>query len=171
MELIVPKNELWLPLKFDNPIKFELYRGGKLIDVDYLKNGVVTVGKNALLDIMFRAQTQLTAWYCGLINNSGFSALAAADTMASHSGWAEWTSYDQADRVQWSPGAAAGGAITNSTAMTFDINASGTLYGAFFASNNTKGGTSGTLWATGAFNTIKPVSSGDQVKLTYTVSC
>lgn len=174
MELILPSKNLLVPQRsfiFDNPILFQQFRNGKLIDEELLKNGVTTVGKNALLDIMFRAQTQLTDWYTGLINNSGFSALADADTMASHSGWTEWTSYDEATRVQWSPGAASSAAITNSSAMTFNINATGTLYGAFFNSVSTKSGTTGTLWATAAFNTTKPVTSGDQIKLTYTVSC
>jgi len=166
-KLILPDNKL----VFHNMFKLEHARDGKIIDVQEFHNDIVTEGKNQLLDIMFRAQTQLTAWYLGLIDNSGFSALAAADVMNSHAGWTEFTNYSQANRVQWSPIAASAGSITNTTAATFDITGSGTLYGGFVTSNNTKAGTTGRLWATAAFNTTKPVANGDQIKLTYTVSC
>lgn len=158
-------------LVFKNPLIVEHFRGGELLDKELCYNGIVTVGKNSLLDVTFRNQAQLASWYTGLIDNSGFSALNAADTMSSHAGWTEFTTYDQSTRVQWSPGAAASAAITNASAMTFDINATGTLYGAFITSGSAKSGTAGTLWATAAFNTTKPVTSGDQIKITYTVSC
>jgi hypothetical protein len=54
--------------------------------------------------------------------------------------------------------------------MTFTINASATLYGLFISSVSTKSGTTGTLWATAAFTSTKAVSSGDTLKITYTVS-
>lgn len=168
MKIWTPSTEI---IEFKNPLIFEQFRDGELIDKEICYNGIVTVGKNSLLDVAFRAQTQLTAWYVSLINNSGFSALADADTMSSHAGWTEFTSYDESTRVQWSPGAAAAGAITNASAMTFTINATGTLYGAFITSGSAKSGTAGTLWATAAFNTAKPVSNGDEIKITYTVSC
>lgn len=171
---MVPNKALFVPdgkLVFKNMFRLEHFRNGRLIDVDDFHNDIVTEGKNSLLDIMFRAQTQLTSWYIGLIDNSGFSALAAGDTMASHAGWTEFTNYSQANRVTWTTIAASGGSITNTTAATFDITGSGTLYGGFVTSDNTKGGTSGKLWATAAFNTTKPVTNGDQIKLTYTVSC
>lgn len=157
-------------IKFRNVFGFNQYRQGQLIDSCEVFNDVTTEGKNQLLDIMFRAQTQLTAWYLGLIDNSGFSALSAADTMASHAGWTEFTGYSQSTRVQWSPAAASSGAITNTTAATVDITSSGTLYGLFATSNSTKSGTTGKLWATAPFNTAKPVVNGDQLKLTYSVS-
>ena len=159
-----------LELLLSGKYRLEHYRDGKLIDVDEFKNGIVTVGKNYLLDAGFRNQTQITAWYFGLINNSGFSALSAADTMSSHTGWTECTDYDEANRPTWSPGAASSGSITNSTPVDFTMNATVTLYGAFIASVNTKGGTSGTLWSTGAFSTTKPVADNDVVKLVYTLN-
>lgn len=142
----------------------------KLIDIDRTHNGIVTVGKNSLFDVAFRAQTQLTAWYFGLIVNTGTPTLAAADTMSSHSGWTEFTDYTESNRVQWSPDAAASGSITNTTASTFNINATGSVYGMFLASNNTKSGTTGTLWATAAFSAPKSVVNTDQIKLTYTLN-
>lgn len=173
-QIMVPDKQLFTPdnrLHFKNKFRLEHIRDGKVIDVDEFYNDIVTEGKNSLLDIMFGAATQLTSWYVGLIDNSGFSALAATDVMNSHVGWTEFTNYSQANRVTWTTIAASAGSKTNTTSMVFDITGSGTLYGGFVTSNNTKGGTSGKLWATAAFNTTKPVTNGDQIKLTYTVSC
>lgn len=149
---------------------FEHFRQGKLIDREEFHNGITTAGKNSLLDVYFRAQTQITAWYLGLIDNAGFSALSAADTMSSHAGWTESTAYSDSTRQQWVQSAASSGSITNGTAATFNINGTATLYGTFVTSVSTKGGTTGTLWSTAAFSSTKAVINGDQVKLTYTVN-
>lgn len=152
--------------------KIEHWRGGQLIDVYEIHNDIVNEGKNLILEVMFKDGTQIasTAWCLGLISSTGFSALAAGDTMASHSGWTEFTGYTQATRVAWGPGTPASQSITNATPATFDINASGTLKGIFVTSQNTKGGTTGKLWAHGLFAADVPVTNGDQMKITYTVS-
>lgn len=149
---------------------FDLYRGGKLIDKLVVNNAVVDVGKNSWLDVYFRNQTQLPSWYFGLVDNSGFTAFAVTDTMASHAGWTEFTNYDEATRVQWSPAAAASKSISNSTPSTINIAGTGTLKGIFLASNSTKSGTSGTLWTEAAFASTVAVVDNDQLKLTYTVN-
>jgi hypothetical protein len=145
---------------------------GKLLGKYEVPNGIVNVGKDKILDDMFNdgTQTANSAWCIGLIDNSGFSALADADTMSSHSGWNEFTSYSEANRVAWGSGAAASQSTTNSSPATFNISGSGTVKGVFVTTNNTKGGTSGTLWATALFAADVPVSNGDQLKITYTVS-
>lgn len=163
-------------LIFRNPIKSELFRrkkSGKLKKIweDLCYNGITNVGKNSLLDVYFNSGTQITTWYCGIIDNASFSALAAADTMSSHAGWIEFTTYSQANRVTWGSGAASSQSVTNGTAMQFDITGSATLNGIFIASNNTKSGTSGTLWATGSYSSTVPVTSSDVLKNTYTISC
>lgn len=160
-----------LELKGYYPI-IEHWRDGKKIGEYTFQNDITNEGKNTLLEIMFHDGTQISSasWCASLINASGYTALAAADTMASHGGWAEFTGYSQSTRVAWSPGAAASQQITNGTPMTFDINASGTVKGIFVTSNNTKSGTSGKLWATGLFSADVPVSSGDQLKITYAVA-
>jgi hypothetical protein len=136
------------------------------------ENDITNEGKNLILEIMFHDGTQIasSSWSAGLISNSGYTGLAAGDTMASHGGWTEFTGYTQSTRVAWGPGAAASQQITNSTPMTFDINASGTVKGIFVTSNNTKSGTSGKLWATGLFTADVPVTNGDQLKITYAVA-
>lgn len=153
--------------------KIEHYRQGTLINTYKFKNGITNVGKNYILDVMFNGGTQIAnnSWFVGLISSTSYSALADADTMSSHSGWTEFTGYSQSTRVAWGSGAASSQATTNSTPATFDITSSGTLKGIFTTSNSTKGGTTGTLWATGLFSADVPVVNGDQMKVTYTVSC
>ena len=140
---------------------------------DTAKNGVVTVGLNSVLDVAFRAQAQLTAWFIGLIHSTNYSALALADTLASHAGWEESSAYSQATRPAWSPAAAAAGVAANAAAAAFSINAGSTttLKGAFLASNSTKGGTTGTLFCTALFSGgDRDVINGDTLNLTYTLT-
>lgn len=150
-------------------------KNGNLSWEDTAENGVTDVGIANLLNEYFRAATQITAWYIGLVDNSGFVAFASSDTMASHSGWSEVSSgnYSQSTRVQWSPGAASGGAVVNSTTADHSMTngSSLTVKGLFLNSENTKGGTSGTLFSTAAFTGgNQAVNNGDTLKVTYTVS-
>lgn len=133
-------------------------------------NGVTNGGIEDNESVYFAAGTQKTAWYFGLVNNSGWTAFAAADTMSSHAGWTELASYDEATRPQWSPGAPSGRTITNPTSATFTISATVAIKGAFLVSNNTKSGTSGTLWSTGAFSTVQNLVDDQVFKLTYTLT-
>jgi hypothetical protein len=121
---------------------------------------------------MFYDATQIasTSWFIGMINNSGYSALADTDTMASHSGWIEFTGYSQGNRVLWGQGTPAAQSITNSTPATFNITSTATLKGIFITSSNVKNGTTGLLWSTGLFSADLPVVNGDELKITYTLN-
>jgi hypothetical protein len=143
---------------------------GKLIGVYRVPNGIVDVGLNKILDDMFNAGSQSSLWYIGLVDNSGWTAFAAGDTMGSHTGWTESTVYTAGTRPQWTVGAAASRQVTNASTVDFAINGTATLKGIFVVDDNTKSGTSGTLWATAAFSSTIGVSSGDTLKVTYTVS-
>ncbi len=145
-------------------------KDGNLKGVYDLPNGIVDVGMVQLLDAQFHAVAAITAWFIGLVDNSGFSAFADADTMGSHAGWNEFTTYTEATRVAWAEDAAASRSITNTTSADFSITGSGTIKGIFVVSENTKSGTSGTLWATAAFASNVAVINGDSLKITYTVS-
>lgn len=149
-----------------------LDKDGNLKEVFEFPNDIVNVGKNDLLNVYFSdgTATPASGWVIGLISNSSYSALAAADTMASHGGWTEFTGYSQSTRVAWGPGNPSSQSITNGTAAQFDVNATGTVKGIFVCNQNTKGGTSGILWATALFPSDVPVTSGDQLKITYTVN-
>src|SRR6185369_10967818 len=111
-----------------NPIRMEHMRKGKVIGVYDCLNDITNEGKNLIFDVMFNNTTQIAnnSWFIGLISLSSFSALAAGDTMSSHGGWTEFTSYSQSTRVAWGSGASSGQSVTNATPAQFDINGSGT---------------------------------------------
>lgn len=160
-------------LKLRGKFKVEhLDKDGNVKGEYEFNNDIVNVGKNDLLGVYFDSGTQtvVTSWFIGLISNASYSALAAADTMASHAGWTEFTGYSQSTRVAWGPGTPASQSISNATPAQFDVNASGTVKGIFIVTNSAKGGTSGILWATALFAADVPVTSGDQLKVTYTVN-
>jgi hypothetical protein len=162
-------------LKFDNFFKVRHLRGGKLLGEYHLKNNITDEGVNTLFNVMFNTATQIAnnSWFIGFIDNGGPPTLANADVMNSHAGWTEFTNYSQSTRVAWGSNTAGAGvrSVTNSSAAVFNINgAGGTVYGIFVTSNSTKGGTSGKLWSTAAFASAVPVSSGDQLNITYTAS-
>jgi len=145
--------------------------GDKLKAVYDFPNGIVDEGLNSLLDVYFGGSAQIGTWYIGLVDNSGWSAFADADTLSSHAGWSEFTSYTEANRVTWAEDAAASRAITNSTTADFSINATGNVKGIFVSSNNVKTtGTTGTLWSTASFSSVVATANGDTLKVTYTVS-
>jgi hypothetical protein len=152
----------------------EHIRDGKVIATYEANNAITNEGKNLILDTMFYGATQVSAanWFIGLISLASYSALAAADVMSSHAGWLEYIAYTEAARQAWGPGAASGQITTNASAATFNINgAGGTVKGIFITSIVTISGTTGHLWATALFAGDIVVTSGDQLKVTYSVSC
>ncbi|MCE5334107.1 MAG: hypothetical protein LLG06_05915 [Desulfobacteraceae bacterium] len=134
---------------------------------DTAENLVVNAGLNHLLDVVFHGVSQISPWYMGLIGAS--PTYAAADTLASHAGWTEFTGYT-GNRQEFNEGAASSQQISNSgNAASFAIMGSGTVAGAFICSVNT--GTSGTLFCEANFSQgAKSVSNGDTVNVTYTLS-
>jgi len=149
---------------------------GNLKWSDTIENTVVTAGKNSLLDVYLRAQTQLTTWYFGLMSSISYSAIAAGDTPASHAGWREAglanaPTYSESVRQTAAWSAASSGSISTSSAASFSITGAGTVKGAFLISSSTKDGTVGTLYSAGLFTVgDKIVSSGDTINVTYTAS-
>jgi hypothetical protein len=166
----------------------EHFRKGVKIGHYEFPNGITNEGKDKLLDVMFHAATAITTWWLGLIDNAGYSALAATDTYENidqvGNGWDEFTDYTDAGnggsastRPEWTEGAASGQAVTNGTPVVFDITASGTVKGLFLvggiaaAQNKGDHAAGGNLWATALFGTGDvPVNDQDQLKVTYTVS-
>ena len=145
---------------------------GKLISSQNFNNGITNVGKDFILDVMFNDLTAIlqNSWFISIIDKAGFTALDATDTPSSHTGWTELQAYTEANRVAWGSGVASSQSTTNASPAVFNMNATNVAYGVFVISENTKGGTTGTLWSTAAFSATVPVTSGDQLKITYTVS-
>jgi len=137
---------------------------GKVKWVEEFRNLVTTAGKNSILSVYFDAATQITTWYLGL---KGTGSAAAGDTLASHAGWSEVTPY-AGNRPAITFGTASGGSLAASSAVSYAINASATVAGAFIASANT--GTSGTLYSAGDFAASRSVVSGDTLNVTPTVT-
>jgi hypothetical protein len=161
------------PQQFQPKGKFHVQhfdRDGNLKGEYDFPNGITDVGLNHILETEFNGGTPVTAWYIGLIDNASFSALAAGDTMGSHAGWIETSAYDEATRPEWTAGTASARSITNASTVDFTINATKTIKGIFITSNNTKGGTTGTLWSTAAFGSTVSVADDDVLKVTYTLS-
>ena len=166
----------------------EHFRNGEKIGHYEFPNGITNQGKNKLLDVMFHGVSAITTWWLGMIDNAGYTALAATDTYQNigqaGNQWAEFSSYTDAGnggsastRPEWTEGAASGQAITNGTPVVFDITGSATVKGLFLvggianAQNKSNHDASGILWATALFGSGDvPVNANDQLKVTYTVS-
>lgn len=154
-----------------NDLVPDSYIGGEVLHDFEVENLITTAGKNHMLDVTFHGTTPVSPWYMGLINNSGFSAVAAGDTHASHAGWTETTAYDEATREAYVEDAAGSGSITNTTVCEFTINATVAVKGIFLASVSTKGDTgAGTLWCATTFTTALSLVDDDILRITYTVT-
>lgn len=128
-----------------------------------IDNLVTTAGKTDIVDKYFKGSAYTAAWYLGL---KGTGSAAAGDTLASHAGWSEVTPF-AGNRPAITFGTTSSGSNT-ATAVSYTINASATVAGAFVASANT--GTSGTLYSAGDFAASRTVASGDTLNVTLTVS-
>lgn len=145
---------------------------GETIAEDWFRfpNAATTLGVNYLLEAGFRGGTAVSTWYAGLINNSGFTGVASTDTMSSHSGWSEFTGYAETTRRQWSPAAASLGSIVNTTAMSFTNGGStANVIGCFINSDNTKSGSTGTLWATATEASARSIAASQVFQVFYEV--
>jgi hypothetical protein len=135
---------------------------------DDLSNLVVTVGKNDLLDQYFRGSAYTAAFFVGL---KAAGSINAADTMSSKS-WTEITAYSNATRPAFTAAVPSAGSTDNSASpAAFNINGTATVGGCFIVTNNTKGGTTGTLFSATDFAVARSVLSGDTLTVTYTISC
>lgn len=139
-------------------------------------NLVVNVGLQDMNAKYFTGSTYTAAFYLGLYGAAASNNPAAGDTMSSHAGWTEVTAYSQATRPACSfgtPTTANPSVATNSASpATFSINGTTTVGGAFLTTNNTKGGTTGTLFSAADFQSPgdRAVVNGDTLTVTYTFS-
>jgi hypothetical protein len=130
-------------------------------------NIVVNEGLQHILDVTFAACAQVTTWHVGLINSAAAPSIAAADTLASHAGWTENTSYD-GNRKEFVDVRTAQ-AVTNSASIaSFSINTASNIHGGFLSEPST--GTSGVLLSGVAFASNKSASDGDTLEVTYSFS-
>lgn len=137
---------------------------------DTFPNQVTTVGRNDMLDKYFAGSSYTAAWYMGLVNNTGFTAYSASDTLATHAGWTELaagTAYS-GNRPTMAWNAASSGSKA-STATSFSIIATNTVLGALVCT--VASGTSGTLYSAGSFTGgARSVVNTDTLNVTYTAT-
>lgn len=151
-------------------------KDGNLKWEDAAPNLVVNGGLQDMNSKYFTGSAYTAAWYIGIYGAAASNNPAASDTMSSHAGWTEVTNYSQATRPACTfgtPTTANPSVATNSASpATFSINATTTVGGAFLTSNNTKGGTTGTLYSAADFSSPgdRSVVSGDTLSVTYTLS-
>jgi hypothetical protein len=122
-------------------------------------NLLTTACRDYLLDISWSGAAATTTWYLGLKN---IGAGASTDTASSHAGWTEYTNYSESVRQTWTEAGVSGQKITNSAspAVVTISGGGGTVGGVFLISNNTKGGTTGTLCSIADFATARVVTTG-----------
>jgi len=166
----------------------EHWYDGQLLGTYPCKNDTTNEGKNRFLDIGWNGVPKITTWYLGLINNTGYSALAATDIYRNidlTNGWDEFTSYtdtnnadDATTRPVWVTDAAANQAITNTTKALFTCTAVGMVKGLFVVGGSPnaqlKGdhtGDNSILWATALFTAGNiPVFVGSLLRIVYTIN-
>jgi hypothetical protein len=140
------------------------------------KNLVVNVGLQYMAGTALTSVAQITTWYLGLYGAGASNTPAAGDTMASHAGWTEVTAYSNANRVTATlvTATTANPSVVTNTASpaVFNINGTTTVGGAFLTSENTKGGTTGTLFSAADFGSPgdRSVVNSDTLSVTYTFS-
>jgi len=139
-------------------------------------NLVVNEGLQDMNTKYFTGSGYTATWYLGLYGAASTNNPSAGDTMLSHGGWTEVTAYSQATRPQAVFGTATTAdpsVISNSASpAVYSINGTTVVGGAFLTSNNTKSGTTGTLFSAVDFSAPgdRSVVSGDTITLTYTFS-
>jgi hypothetical protein len=148
---------------------------GNLKWEDQMHNLVVNVGLQDMNTKYFTGSSYTAAWFLGLVAGPGSSTTyAAADTLASHAGWTEFTNYSGARKaVTFGTATTADPSVIGNSASPaqFSITSSGgTVAGAFLC--NVNSGTSGILFSEADFQSPgdRNVVSGDTLNVTYTFS-
>jgi hypothetical protein len=139
--------------------------------VEIAPNLVVNTGLQDMNTKFFTGSAYTAAWYIGLVNGTSASTtFSGGDTLASHAGWTENTSYT-GNRKAATFGAATLADPSNinnaSSTASFSINATATIAGAFLA--NVATGTTGLLFSESDFQSPgdRTVVSGDVLVVTY----
>lgn len=161
---------------------------GQLKWFDDFENTVTTEGKNAALTHFLKGSTYTASQSMGLIEDTGYSAIAAGNTAANitavgggspANGWNEAQSSTCAARGTPTFGTASSGSLATSAAVSFSILATDTIKGAFLmcrstagtAPNTTVGNTNGALYSAGLFSGgDRAVINGDTLNVSYTAS-
>lgn len=139
--------------------------------VDIAPNLVVNTGLQDMNNKYFTGSGYTAAWYIGLVNGTSASTVfSGGDTLASHAGWEENSSY-VGNRKAVTFGAASLSNISNinnaSSTASFTMNASANIAGAFLC--NVASTTTGLLFSAADFQSPgdRSVVNGDVLNVTY----
>ena len=122
-----------------------------------------------ILSTMFGSASVSGPFYFGLIDSASYTGFdEASDTMSSHAGWTEFTSYSESTRVLWVPGTAADESISNPDEASFTPSADGTVVGYFITTGSAKGGTAGSLIEIVLFDEPQGVYNGEIFRVKHT---
>jgi hypothetical protein len=150
-------------------------KDGNLKWEDAAHNLVVNTGLQDMNTQYFKGSAYTAAFFLGLVTGPGSgTTFAAADTLASHAGWTEFTNYSGARKaLTFGTATTANPSVISNTASpsAFTISgAGGTVAGAFLCTVSS--GTSGTLFSEADFQSPgdRVVVSGDTLNVVYTFS-
>jgi hypothetical protein len=142
---------------------------------DQMHNLVVNEGLQDMNTQYFKGSTYDAAFFLGLVEGPGSgTSYAAADTLASHAGWTEYTDYSGARKaVTFGTATTADPSVISNSASpsSFTISgAGGVVAGAFLCTVDS--GTSGVLFSEADFQSPgdRTVVAGDTLNVTYTFS-
>jgi hypothetical protein len=139
--------------------------------VDIAPNLVVNTGLQDMNTKFFTGSVYTAAWYIGLVNGTSASTtFSGGDTLATHAGWTENSSYaGNRKAASFSAATLADPSNINNSASaaSFTMSANATIAGAFLA--NVATGTTGLLFSAADFQAPgdRTVVSGDVLNITY----
>ena len=146
---------------------------GQVKWTDTFHNLVMNEGVQDMNTKYFKGSAYTAGFFLGLVTGPGSgTTYVAGNTLATHAGWTENTSYSGSRKAVTFNGAtlANPSVISNSSApSSFSMTATTTIAGAFLCTVSS--GTSGILFSAGDFTGgDKFVDSGDTLNVTYTFS-
>ena len=140
--------------------------------VEIAPNLVVNTGLQMMNTQFFSGSAYTATWYVGLVNGtSATTTFSGGDTLASHAGWTENSSYSGTRKTATFGTATLSNIsnINNSTSTaSFTMNATATIAGAFLT-NVASGTTPGLLFSAADFQSPgdRSVINGDVLLVTY----
>ena len=158
----------------------------ELVWSDVINNLVTTEGKNAALTHYLKGSSYTASQALGLIEDTGYSAVAAGNTAANitaagggspTNGWNEAPTGTAATRGTPSFGTASSGQLATSSAVSFSTLQTDTIKGCFLlirsgagtAPTTTVGNTNGALYSAGLFSGgDQAVTASGTLNVTYT---
>ena len=139
-----------------------------------MTNLVVNTGLQDMNNKYFKGSTYTASFFLGLVTGpASATTYAAADTLASHAGWTEFTSYSGSRKaVTFGTPTTAAPSVIDSTGSpsSFAITGTAVVAGAFICT--VASGTSGILFSEADFDSPgdRSVVNGDTLNVSYTFS-